>query len=185
MGEIASRGQLRLAYLRWAMVTVPLILLLGFVSARLYPAGAQNSWYAALTKPAATPPDLVFPIAWTTIYILAGLAVAMILNARSAPRRVPALTLFVVQMLVNLAWSPLFFGLHQVRAAFILLCVLAVLVVGCIALFARIRVGAALLMLPYLAWLCYAGFVLYQIDRLNPNAQALVPSGASDQIIIN
>ncbi|MET0247895.1 MAG: TspO/MBR family protein, partial [Sphingomonas sp.] len=129
--------------------------------------------------------DIVFPIAWTTIYILAGLALAMILNARGARLRVPALILFVAQMVANLAWSPLFFGLHQVEAAFILLCVLAVLVLACIAVFARIRIGAALLLLPYLAWLCYAGFVLFQIDRLNPNAQGLVPSGASDQIILN
>jgi tryptophan-rich sensory protein len=185
MSEIASRGQLRLAYLRWAMVTVPFILLLGFISARFYPAGSQSGWYVALTKPAMTPPNIAFPIAWTVIYILAGLAVAMILNARGARLRVPALILFAVQMVVNLAWSPVFFGLHQVTTALILLYVLAVLVLACIILFARIRVGAALLMVPYLAWICYAGVVLYQIDQLNPNAQGLVSSGSSDQIILN
>jgi tryptophan-rich sensory protein len=183
--EIASKGQLRLAYLRWAVVTVPFILLLGFTSARLVPSGAQNPWYVALIKPENMPPEIAFPIAWTAIYVLAGLALAMIINARGSTLRGPALVLFAVQMGVNLAWSPVFFGMHQVKTAFILLCVLGVLVALTIILFGRIRVGAAVLLLPYLVWVCYAGFLLNQIDRLNPNAGGLVPSRSSDQVILD
>lgn len=182
--EIASKGQLRLAFLRWAVVTVPFILLLGFTSARLAPTGADNGWYQALTKPVATPPDWVFPVVWAVIYVLMGLALAMIVNARGSRLRGPALVLFAVQMAGNLAWSPLFFGLHQVGWALALIGVVLVLALACSWMFARIRVGAALLMLPYLGWLCFAGWLCFQIDQLNPNASALVPAQSAPQMRI-
>jgi translocator protein len=183
--EIASKGQLRLAYLRWAVVTVPFILLLGFTSARLVPSGSQNPWYFALTKPDNMPPEWAFPVAWTVIYILLGLALAMIINARGSTLRGPALVLFAVQMAVNLAWTPVFFGMHQVMTALILLGTLGVLVLVTLIMFGRIRTGAALLLVPYLAWVCYAGFILYQIHQLNPNAGSLVSAGGGDQIQID
>ena len=185
MREIASKGQLRLAYLRWAVVTVPFILLLGFTSARLVPSGAQNPWYFALTKPDNMPPEWAFPVAWTVIYVLLGLALAMIINARGSTLRGPALVLFAVQMAANLAWTPIFFGMHQVTTALIVLGALGVLVLATILIFGRIRTGAALLLVPYLAWVCYAGFLLYQIDRLNPNAGSLVSAGTKDQYQID
>ena len=85
MSGIASKSQLRMSFLRWAVVTVPLILLLGFASGRAVPSGSENGWYMALQKPAVTPPGIVFPIAWTTLYILLGLAVAGILHACRMP----------------------------------------------------------------------------------------------------
>ena len=185
MREIASKGQLRLAYLRWAVVTVPFILLLGFTSARLVPSGAQNPWYRHLILPENMPPEWAFPVAWTIIYVLLGLALAMIINARGSTLRGPALVLFAVQMAANLAWTPIFFGMHQVTTALFVLGGLGVLVLVTILVFGRIRTGAALLLVPYLAWVCYAGFLLYQINQLNPNAASLVSAGASDQIQID
>ena len=185
MREIASKGQLRLAYLRWAVVTVPFILLLGFASARLVPSGSANSWYRELIFPPQMPPEWAFPAAWTLIYVLMGLSLAMIINARGSTLRGPALVLFAVQMGLNLAWTPVFFGMHQVETALIILGVLGVLVLATIILFGKIRVGAAILLLPYLAWVCYAGFLLYQIDKLNPNAASLVGSQSTDQYIID
>ena len=185
MREIASKGQLRLAYLRWAVVTVPFILLLGFASARLVPSGSQNSWYAALTKPENMPPEIAFPVAWTIIYVLMGLALAMVINARGSRLRGPAIILFAIQMAANLAWAPVFFGMHQVGTALIILGVLGVLVLATILLFGRIRMGAALLLLPYLAWICYAAFLLYQIDALNPNAGGVVSQRSSAQIPVD
>jgi tryptophan-rich sensory protein len=182
--EIASKGQLRLAYLRWAVVTVPFTLLLGFTSARLVPTGSQNPWYRHLILPEGMPPEYAFPIVWAVIYVLMGLALAMIINARGSSLRGPAIILFAIQMAVNLSWSPVFFGMHQVTTALIIMGVLGVLVLATMLLFGRIRMGAAVLLLPYLAWVCYAGFLLYQIDKLNPNAGGLVPSRASDQIQI-
>lgn len=185
MREIASKGQLRLAYLRWAVVTVPFILLLGFTSARLVPSGSSNPWYVALIKPDNMPAEWAFPLAWTVIYVLMGLALAMIINARGSTLRGPALVLFAVQMAANLAWTPIFFGMHQVFTALIVVGVLGLLVFATMLLFGRIRLGAALLLVPYLAWVGYAGFLLYQINELNPNAASLVSAGGSEQIQID
>ena len=180
--EIASKRQLRLAYLRWAVVTVPFILLLGFASGRIVPSGDENLWYQLLQKPAATPPGWVFPVAWTIMYVLMGLALAMIVNARGAALRKTALTLFGAQLVANLVWTPLFFGLHQVFWALVLIAVMFLLALAATILFGRIRTGAAWLMVPYLAWLCFAGALNYQIHRLNPNAETLVPGSRAPQI---
>jgi tryptophan-rich sensory protein len=184
MMEIATKDQLRGAFLRWAVVTVPLILLLGFASSRVAPAGSENRWYAMLVRPAVTPPDWVFPVAWSALYVLLGLALAMILNARGSRLRGAAIALFVIQLLLNLAWSPVFFGMHQVSTALILLIVLFVAALATTFLFGRIRSLAAWLMVPYLAWLCFAGTLNWEIGRLNPNASTLVPSSPSAQMDI-
>jgi len=169
--------------MRWAVVTVPFILLLGFTSARIAPSGSANSWYAALIKPAETPPDWVFPVAWTTIYILLGLALAMIIHARGSRLRGPAIAVFAVQMAMNLIWSPLFFGMHQVFWSLITIALLFLLALATTILFGRIRPGAAWLLVPYLAWLSYAGMLAYRINELNPGAETLVPSSSTTQII--
>ncbi|HJQ18042.1 MAG TPA: TspO/MBR family protein [Allosphingosinicella sp.] len=184
MTAIASRSQLRMSFLRYALVTVPLVLLLGLVSARVSGSGSENPWFAALAKPAIMPPGWAFPVAWTLLYILLGFALAMILHARGARGRCLAVGVFVVQMILNYAWSPLFFGLHKVVPA--LGVIVAMLVLSALAtiLFVRIRKLAALLMLPYLAWLAFAATLNYQIMALNPNAEALVPSGNNGDINI-
>lgn len=184
MREIASKQQLRLAFLRWAVVTVPFILLLGFTSARLVPTGSENPWYAALVKPAQTPPDWAFPVAWTTIYVFMGLALAMIIHARGSALRGPAIVLFAAQLLVNLIWSPLFFGAHQVFWAFVTIIVMFVLGVATTIVFGKVRTAAAWFLVPYLAWLVAAGILNFQIDRLNPNAATLVPSSGTTQITL-
>jgi len=180
--EIATKEQLRGVFLRWAVVTVPLVLLLGFASSRIAPAGAQNRWYAALVRPGITPPDWVFPIAWGVLYVLIGLALAMIISARGSRLRGLAITLFVLQLVLNLAWSPLFFGMHQVSSALILLIAIFVAALATTLVFGRIRRAAAWLMVPYLAWLCFAGLLNWQIGKLNPNASTLVPSSPSAQM---
>lgn len=184
MREIASKQQLRLAFLRWAVVTVPFVLLLGFTSNRLVPAGAGNRWYAALVKPPETPPDWAFPLAWTLIYILMGIALAMVIHARGSRLRGPAIALFAVQLVANLLWAPLFFGAHQLFWALVLLAVMFVLVLSTTIVFGRVRSAAAWLMVPYLAWLAFAGMLTYRLAELNPNAETLVPSSSTTQMMI-
>lgn len=180
--EIASRSQLRLAYLRWAVVTVPFVVLLGLASGRLAASGDDNPWYAALTKPEQMPPSWAFPVAWTALYVMMGLALAMIINARGSTLRGPALVLFAAQLAANLLWSPLFFGMHQVFWGAVLIGVMFALALATTIVFGRIRTGAAWLMVPYLAWLCYAGALTWQIHVLNPNAESIVPSSGNTQI---
>jgi tryptophan-rich sensory protein len=84
MTQIASRSQLRMSFLRYALVTVPLILLLGILSGRASNSGFGNPWFDALVKPDAMPPGWAFGVAWTILYILLGLSLALILHARGA-----------------------------------------------------------------------------------------------------
>ena len=182
MNQIASRGQLRMSLVRWALFVVPTVMLLGFLSGQLAGSGEEDRWFMALTKPDAQPPGWLFGVAWTILYALMGLAFAMILHARGARLRGLAIALFVGQLALNLAWSPLFFGMHQVTTAFWLLIAILVAAFVTTLVFGRIRKAAAWLMVPYLAWLCFAAILNKQIDALNPDAETLVVPAASTQI---
>lgn len=184
MTAIASKAQLRMSFLRWALLTVPLTLLLGILSGAVSGSDSQNLWYASLAKPGFTPDGWLFPVAWTILYALQGVALAMILHARGASGRGLAIGLFAAQFLLNLAWSPIFFGMHQVGTALIVILLMLMLAAATTFLFARIRKAAALLMLPYLAWLGFAALLNWEIQKLNPNAESLVPGEATTDIAI-
>jgi len=184
MTAIASKSQLRMSFLRYALFTVPAILLLGTVSGRIAGAGYGNVWFDALQKPALMPPGWVFGVVWSFLYILLGLALALVLHARRARGRGLAIALFVLQLLVNFAWSPIFFAYHEVGAAFWIIVAMILLSVAVAMLFWRIRRAAALLMLPYLAWLCFAALLTWQIGALNPEAAQLAPEGSTTDIAL-
>ncbi|MDB5713165.1 MAG: tryptophan-rich sensory protein [Sphingomonadales bacterium] len=182
MGELASRDQLRMSFVRWALLTVPLLVFLGFLSGRLAGSGSGNRWFSALVQPAAMPPGWAFGVAWTLLYVLMGVALAMILNARGARYRGVAIVLFTIQVVANLGWSPLFFAAHQVFAAFALILFILALAIATTFAFGRVRPSAAWLMVPYLGWLCFAAILNWQFHRLNPHAQTLVPAASHTQI---
>ena len=182
MTGIASRSQLRLSFLRYALVTVPLVLLLGTVSGRIANSGYGNPWFDALTKPAIMPPGWVFGMVWTLLYILLGVALAMLLYARGARWRGLTLILFVAQLTLNYFWSPAFFAYHQIGLALLLIAAMIVLTVILIVLLWWIRRVAALLLLPYLAWLCFAALLTWQIGVLNPGASELAPEASATDI---
>ena len=171
-----------MSLLRWILFTVPVIIFLGFVSSQIAGSGDDNRWYGALAKPAVQPPGWLFSVVWAILYAMIGTAFAMILHARGAPLRAVAIVLFLVQYALNLFWPLLFFGMHQVSAAFWLLVIILLLAIATTFVFGRIRKAAAWLMVPYLAWLCFAGILNKQIDWLNPNAETLVVPAARTQI---
>jgi translocator protein len=180
MTAIASRAQLRMSYLRWALVTVPLVLLLGTLSGVAAGSASDNLWFVSLAKPGFMPPGWAFPVAWTLLYICLGLALAHILHARGARGRPLAIALFLAQLALNLAWSPLFFAAHKVSLAFWTIVAMGLLAAAAAWLFFRIRRTAGLLMVPYLAWLVFAGALNHAIDRLNPGAELAVPGSGTD-----
>lgn len=184
MSDIPTRRRLRSPFLRWAVVTVPAILLLGMLSARISDSRYGNLWFDRLAKPAIMPPAWAFPFAWSLLYIAMGLAVALILTSVRSKERGTAIALFVIQLALNLAWSPVFFGMHRIMLAFGL--IIAILFWASLTtfLFYRINRLAAALMLPYLAWLAFAGVLNWQVHLLNPNGLTLVPRADDTQIII-
>ena len=184
MRYLASPAQLRGALIRWSLVTVPLVLALGFLASITSGSGPGNAWYDALVKPAINPPPIVFPIVWSTLYVLMGLALAMVLSASGAAGRGVAVIAFVVQMVLNLAWSQVFFAAHQLTGGLIVIGLMALAIVATIGLFARVRTTAAWLLAPYLAWVLFAGFLNWQFLELNRDADGSRVSGAAVRIAI-
>lgn len=182
MTELASPGQLRAAFLRWALVTVPGIVLLGFLSGMVAGSGPDNAWFASLVKPSLYPPPQAFGIVWSVLYVLIGIAFAMVLSARGAWWRGRAAIAFLVQLALNLAWTPVFFAMHQITAALVLIVVLDLAVAVTIWLFLRVRPVAAWLMLPYMAWILFATVLNWQFLEANPGADGRQVSGATQRI---
>ena len=184
MSELASSAQLRGALLRWALFLVPGIILLGFLSGSVAGSGPGNPWFDALEKPAIYPSPGVFGVVWTLLYAMMGAAAAMIASARGARGRRTALIVFTVQLVLNLLWSPTFFGLHQITAALVVIVALDIAVIATMALFWRIRPLAAWLLLPYLLWIAFATVLTWEFRRANPDADGRGVSGAVTRIAI-
>src|SRR4051794_30741894 len=180
MTALASRSQLRMSFLRWALVTVPAILLLGTLSGRAAGSGYGNPWFDALVKPSNMPPNWAFPVAWTLLYVMLGLSLALILHARGARGRPLALTLFLIQLALNYSWPSVFFALHKVGLALGIIGAVLVAAAAAAFLFYRIRKAAGLLLLPYLAWLGFAAALNYEIKALNPGAELAAPASGTD-----
>lgn len=148
------------------LVSPALILLLGLASGWLSGSGNRNPWFSALVKPGFMPPGWAFPVVWTTLYILMGVALAMVIGSK-APARNFAILLFAVQLALNLAWSPIFFAGHNIRLGLAVLILLDGVVIATIFAFARVGPWPALLLAPYLVWLAIATALNWSILRLN------------------
>ena len=110
MAEAAQRNE----WWKIALITVPTIVLAGSASGWLSGSGYGNPWFDRLVKPPFMPPGWVFGAAWTTLYTLLGLSLAMILAEPASDRRKRALILFFGQLALNFAWSPIFFAGHDI-----------------------------------------------------------------------
>lgn len=130
--------------------------------------GAVDPWYREIAKPSWTPPDRIFGPVWTILYMMMGVA-AWRVTQRSFEKRIAApLVVFGVQLLANLLWSWLFFGIHRIDLALIDIGVLLVSLAATIVLFLRVDRVAGLLLLPYLCWVSFATPLNATIWRLNP-----------------
>ena len=148
------------------------LVLLGFVAVCLA-AGALGAavtapaipgWYAGLAKPSFNPPNWLFAPVWTALYIL--MAIAAWLVWRRGNARTP-LMLFALQLVLNSIWSLLFFDRHRIDLALIdIVLLLGTIVVTALA-FRRRSAIAALLLMPYLAWVSFATVLNFAIWRLN------------------
>ena len=169
MNRLASPAQLRASLLRWSLFIVPAVMLLGFLSGQVAGSTADSAWFQALEKPSTFPPPATFGIVWTILYFMMGLAFAMVCAAWGARSRGLAIAAFIVQLLLNLAWSPVFFAMHDMHMALYIIIALDIAVIVTILLFFRVRRAAGLLMLPYLAWILFATFLNWQFIQANPD----------------
>lgn len=123
--------------------------------------------YEQLTHPPLTPPSLVFPIVWSILFLLMALGAGRIGQTRDTPQRQRALRLYALQLLVNVLWSILFFGLQQYWLAFVCLLLLWALILATIFSFSSIRPWAGWIQIPYLLWVSFAGYLNLGIALLN------------------
>lgn len=179
MTELASSGQLRASLLRWSLFLAPLLLLLGTISGMMSGSGGENYWFAGLEKPSLYPPPSTFGIVWTVLYLLMGVALAMVVTARGAPGRGLAIGVFLVQFVLNLAWSPVFFGMQLLVPGLYLLLAIDLAVLATVVLFYRVRPLAALLLAPYLAWVLFAAVLNWQFVQANPDEAAGAEVGSA------
>ncbi|MDX5377068.1 MAG: tryptophan-rich sensory protein [Halomonas sp.] len=155
---VASRHSM--AILSGWLLLVALVAMVGAFT----PPGA---WYAELDKPPLTPPDWLFPVAWTTLYLMMAVAAWRVTLRVPAAERVAVLWPFVAQLAANGLWSILFFGMHWIFVALADLLLLWGLIVLTISRFARVSPVAAWLLVPYLAWVSFAGYLNAGIGWLN------------------
>lgn len=124
-----------------------------------------GDWYLALRKPWWTPPGWLFPIVWTILYICISVAAARV---AALPHNEQALAFWALQIALNALWTPVFFGLHRLRAALAVLICLWLAVAATLLAFLAIDFTAGALFTPYLLWVSIAGTLNFTIVRMNP-----------------
>ncbi len=122
--------------------------------------------YSAINRPALSPPPELFPIVWSVLFVLMGIAAALVWcsNGRQLDS---ALLFYGAQLVFNFCWTLIFFNFRAYFAAFIWLLILLVLIGITAVKFFHINKLAGWLLLPYFAWVCFAGYLNFMIWRLN------------------
>ena len=129
----------------------------------LFPPGR---WYQRLSKPAWTPPNWLFPLAWTVLYLVLAYAAARVAPLDGSGH---AMAFWALQIALNTLWTPVFFGLRRLRAALVIIACLWGAVLGTVLAFWQVDATAGLLLLPYLVWVSYAAALNASILRRNPD----------------
>ena len=126
-----------------------------------------GEWYDNLSKPSWNPPNWLFPVVWTFLYIAMSVAAARV-GAREGSAY--ALAFFAMQIAFNTLWTPIFFGLKRMRTALVVMVFLWTAVAACVVTFWQIDLIAGLLFVPYLIWVSVAGALNYSVWQLNKDA---------------
>ena len=125
----------------------------------------KEPWYSELTKPSFNPPDLIFAPVWIILYLSIGFAIWLIwLNPKKTQK---IFTIYFIHLIINASWSIAFFALHQILVSLIIIGLIIFFVAWLIKLYYPINKISALLMIPYISWLCFAFILNYSIFTLN------------------
>ena len=126
-----------------------------------------DAWYQTIEKPSWNPPSFVFGPVWTILYVLMAIAAWLVWQRDGFAKAKVPLTLFAIQLLLNVAWSWIFFHFHQPGWAFVEILVLWLAIVATMVAFFKKTALAGWLMGPYLAWVSFAAVLNFTIWRLN------------------
>ena len=133
----------------------------------LFPTG---EWYKDLNKPSWTPPDWIFPVAWTTLYLCMSYSAALV--AKGSDGGI-GLAFWALQLAINTLWTPVFFGLRRIKLGFFILAGLWISVAATMISFFVISPLAGWLFVPYLLWVSVAGALNFAVWMLNPKKAAI------------
>ncbi len=151
--------------LRPYIISIAIALAVGALSA--YLTRGNMDIYETITKPALSPPAILFPIVWTVLYVLMGISAAAVFNRRETRDVTTALKTYALQLAVNFFWSIIFFNMRAYLFAFVWIMVLWLLIILMIVEFYKIRRGAAYLQIPYFLWVTFAAYLTLMIYLLN------------------
>ena len=142
----------------------------------IFTSQSVSTWFQTIEKPSFSPPNWLFGPVWTTLYVLMGVSLFLIWRATTSSttflkdrriRKMAAFIVFGTQLILNVLWSFLFFGLRSPQFAFVEIIILLISIVVTIVIFSKISKLAAVLMLPYAGWVTFASFLNLQIWLLN------------------
>ena len=159
-GSMNKKQKIDLSYLLWTLLP----LAVGGLSSLISMNGMREN--ALLPQPALQPPPWVFITAWTILYLLMGFGAGLVWNAYPWGKK-DALIPFYAQLVLNFLWSPLFFALELRLAAFFVLLGMLGLAIWMTVAFYRVRKWAGIIQIPYLIWLCFAGYLNFAAYLIN------------------
>lgn len=128
------------------------------IAASHFQEDAIKTWYPFLNKPTSTPPNIVFPIAWSILYLCMGISLGMILLSKSK-EKVLLIQIFIVQLFFNFIWSILFFYYQNPLLGFIDILLLDLTVIWFTIKSYSVKKASSLLFVPYLLWICFASYL--------------------------
>lgn len=126
-----------------------------------------DTWFVNINKPWFNPPNFIFAPVWTTLYVLMGISLYLILQSPKTSQRKIAITVFLIQLFLNFCWSFLFFKYHWLGVAFIEILLMWLSIISMIVIFLRVNKTAAVLQIPYLLWVSFASILNGAIWWLN------------------
>jgi len=154
--------------IKWKQLLICLAIPLGVGGLSALLTKDSMETFSQLNQPPLSPPGWLFPIVWTILFTLMGIASYLVLTSRASPRAIrTALTVYGIQLAVNFFWSILFFNLGLYLLSFFWLLLLWGLILLTLLLFRRISAKAGWLLLPYLLWVTFAGYLNLSIYILN------------------
>lgn len=126
-----------------------------------------STWYSTLHRSTLTPPNDIFPVAWTILYGMIGACGWLIWRPQAFPKLCMIKTLYVTQLILNWSWTPLFFHYHLTGISLVVLIAMDILVFALIWLAYRKMKAVSLLMIPYLSWILFATYLNFYIWQYN------------------
>ncbi|MBC8489997.1 MAG: tryptophan-rich sensory protein [Ignavibacteria bacterium] len=148
------------------IISILIPLIIGFLGS-FFTASSVDSWYATINKPSFNPPGWIFAPVWTTLYILIGLSFYLVWMKNFGEERKKVIIVYSMQLLFNLLWSVLFFGLKSPLLGLIDIIILLSFIIANTIIFYKISKTAGYLLIPYLLWVSFASILNFSIFQLN------------------